>query len=744
MKSGRAKTDRQFVDIADEIKKKMVVLSKSFKDISQLVRELQSSTENFDFVEKLLYVRADLPPADSRLFAQAGKILNENIHLNDSVNSPETLRRLAGLEGEALKEAVRTLIDGQTLDGEKIDEVESFVRWIREGDERTEVRARKSYLENLARATVGIAITEFERMADGFISSVHTFVHSYFSDDGDDKSIESVRSSSNYVNAHRDLASLAALVLDKFHATFGEIQSLGPDYLDRSEVRNLSDAVRALKRFADGRFGHDGGFGLNVDDPVTVSFELVDAIAYLGSQDPGTLEQVQAQCSPPDKLRVLELGAGAGGMAIGLMAAGFRHVGMYEGIKKRVNTLRKNWPRWPVQESFMPEVSELSLEPYRGVDLLAASLPGQPFARKSTPDDHLSENNHFPDAVRVIRTVLPRAFILHTVETVTLAQHATYLADICVQLTGLGYRTEQVRLKPSIFGLPQEVERFVIVGIRDAERGTFLSPTLVTPVSRGIGEALAPALVVHKTSDHSKADVPRYTAQWHYDEWARDWARWYRSKLLATIPTAVEEERIGPLDALKKVGVDGSSYAERPFAVGDVTDNHMLPKLTVGAIALAQGFPAKWSFEAKPGGNIDMIAEALPPVLARAVGLRIYSALTGWKIDLDAALAEPIINDALIGISKRRSPLLRPKYYTAERVRQAQAFLEREGDMEAIPRHEERTEAHTRLVAEIIPSKRGNGAAGIKLARIEMLRIAASMRSSRDHIDYPPDDGFKE
>jgi site-specific DNA-cytosine methylase len=720
--------ERELVAKTDEIRKHLAVLSQSFQKISSMVAELHEEVGDPALIENLLLVRAEVAPADARLFASCGKLLAQNPALGRQIVSPETMRLLAGTSGETRSEAIGTLINGQLSDADKISKIESFVRWVREGDERTEASGRAAYLEFLARGSAATAISAFETLADELIHSIHEFIHAYVPPDPSE-GLEAYTDLDSYAAAHRDITVLAAMVLAEFDVTFGSPAFPGDRDEGHPERKRLAKAYRALFRFAEGRFAHDGGFAFDAERNAIFSSELVDALEYLGSNVPEELEQTVAQSGAPEQLRVVEFGAGAGGMAIGLMAGGFRHRAMFESVKKRVNTLRKNWPNWPVREASITKLSDQALQAYQGVDLVAANIPGQPFARSSKAEDRQSEHNHFPDVLRAIRIVGPRAFIFHVVKTATFAQHAAYLAGVCTDLSFLGYKVEQVRLQSRSFGLPHEMEHLVIVGIRNSERGTFLAPVLRNPITRGVSEVLGPALVLHETPAELKNRVERYSDQWYYDQWAKDWQRWYRDASFAVIPKNMEEMKPGPLDELKKAGIDGLSYADEPPKVGEVKDNHLRPRLTVAAIALAQSFPPNWSFEAELSGNIDMIAEALPPVLAKALGLRIFAALTGWRIDLDAALAGPVISEARIG---KRSPRLRPEWITYDRVLKADELIEGEDALADIPDPKERASARARLLAKIAPLKRGRGAQPSKDNRAAIVRIAVRTRSSRE------------
>ncbi len=347
----------------------MSELSKSFQKTSQLVGKLQASARDPALVEHLLRVWAGISSADTRLFTEVAEVLLEHDILCKQVISPETMRRLAGLRGDARTEAVGAMNNGQTADAEKLGEVEAFVHWLREGDERTDAAARAGYLDSLASRSTANRVDAFQELSDELISNVNDFVNVYVPDD-ESEGVECFTNLIGYSRAHRDVSSLATLVVAEFDATFGSTESFIIGREGNPEERLLGDAYRALKRFAAGRFAHNGGFADDASLNAVFSREIVDALDYLGRQSPGELEQTTAQSHAPDELRVLEFGAGAGGMAIGLMAGGFHHTGIYEGIKTRVDTLRKNWPEWTVIEDHITKVSDDTLEQHRGIDLL--------------------------------------------------------------------------------------------------------------------------------------------------------------------------------------------------------------------------------------------------------------------------------------------------------------------------------------------------------------------------------------
>lgn len=137
--------------------------------------------------------------------------------------------------------------------------------------------------------------------------------------------------------------------------------------------------------------------------------------------------------------RVLELFAGAGGMAIGLADAGFRHVALLEKDPNAVATLQANAASG---SGVTPDISIESLDvhsfEYEAISpeiaVLAAGAPCQPF---SLAGNHLGDEdnrNLFPEVFRAQRALLPRAVFLENVWGLARTSFRPYLEYLLLQL----------------------------------------------------------------------------------------------------------------------------------------------------------------------------------------------------------------------------------------------------------------------------------------------------------------------
>ncbi len=76
-------------------------------------------------------------------------------------------------------------------------------------------------------------------------------------------------------------------------------------------------------------------------------------------------------------LSVLELFAGAGGLALGFKSAGLNTIGLVECDKDSVRTLRHNRPDWNVIQN---HVENMNWDAFTGVDIVSGGFPCQAFS----------------------------------------------------------------------------------------------------------------------------------------------------------------------------------------------------------------------------------------------------------------------------------------------------------------------------------------------------------------------------
>lgn len=306
-------------------------------------------------------------------------------------------------------------------------------------------------------------------------------------------------------------------------------------------------------------------------------------------------------------LTSVEICAGAGGQALGLAMAGFQHLALVEYEKEYCEVLKANRPDWNV---ICADVHDFDGSPYKGVDLFAGGVPCPPFSAAGKQLGKDDERDLFPEAIRLIREIEPRAVMLENVRGFLSAQFDDYREWILKSISELGYSVHIQLLNASDYGVPQLRPRVVIVGIRNDLSDVFSYPKAISQATPNVGQVLKEMM---SKNDWDKAE-----------EWAK--------KANTIAPTIVGGSKkhggpdLGPVRARRawaQLGIDGSGVANEAPA----KDFEGMPKLTKEMIAKIQGFPDDWSFGKKKTAACRMIGNAFPPPVACAVGLEIRRCL---------------------------------------------------------------------------------------------------------------------
>ncbi|CAM5591460.1 cytosine-specific methyltransferase [Streptomyces badius] len=242
--------------------------------------------------------------------------------------------------------------------------------------------------------------------------------------------------------------------------------------------------------------------------------------------------------APNDRplLTSIEICAGAGGQAIGLHQAGFKHLALVEIDKYAVETLKQNiksLPNWSWERQYCDVISDdvnnfrpIPSEKYpesglskpvkflggqlrRGdLDLLAGGVPCPPFSHAGKQLGKDDERDLFPRMLELVDELHPKAVMIENVRGIKDAKFIDYRTYIQARLAGgrakrpetgleedfggMGYEIcEWEVLEASDFGVPQLRPRAVLVAIRKDVLGDikFVWPTPVGGV-RSVFDAL--------------------------------------------------------------------------------------------------------------------------------------------------------------------------------------------------------------------------------------------------------------
>ncbi len=169
---------------------------------------------------------------------------------------------------------------------------------------------------------------------------------------------------------------------------------------------------------------------------------------------------------PNNEYKVLELFAGAGGLAVGMEKAGLKCVALNEIDKFACQTLRKNRPNWNVLEG---DIKDFSFSQYfNKVDVVTGGFPCQAFSyagKKLGLAD--ARGTLFYEFARVVKEVNPPICIGENVRGLLSHDNGNTLRGMISILDEIGYDVVPIQVLKAInYKVPQKRERLILVGIR--------------------------------------------------------------------------------------------------------------------------------------------------------------------------------------------------------------------------------------------------------------------------------------
>lgn len=335
---------------------------------------------------------------------------------------------------------------------------------------------------------------------------------------------------------------------------------------------------------------------------------------------------------PDHKYSVVELFAGAGGLALGLEKAGFETLGLVELDKFACQSLRMNRPSWNVIEADIINIAESGIsnfiEKHEDIDLLSGGYPCQAFSyagKKMGLGD--VRGTMFYYYAKILDELKPKIFLAENVRGLVNHDEGRTLKTMIEVFTDIGYKVKWKVLNALHYNVAQKRERIVIVGIRNdlvakykidykfpkpGDKYLTLRDVLQNvPKSDGAKypESKKKVLELVPPGGYWR-DLPEdiakeYMGKSYYSGGGRTgMARrmsWDEPSLTLTCsPAQKQTERCHPDET-------------RPF--------------TVREYARIQSFPDDWEFAGSSANQYKQIGNAVPVNFAKAIGLSIVNVL---------------------------------------------------------------------------------------------------------------------
>ncbi|HYI83821.1 MAG TPA: DNA (cytosine-5-)-methyltransferase [Acetobacteraceae bacterium] len=344
--------------------------------------------------------------------------------------------------------------------------------------------------------------------------------------------------------------------------------------------------------------------------------------------------------------RTVELFSGCGGLALGLCKAGIVPLDMVEIDRSAFKTLMHNKNRgldlckgWPIRNVDVRAASWIHLKGQ--VDVVAGGPPCQPF---SIAGNHLGKNDErdmWPEAIRAVREMAPRAFLFENVRGLLRTAFSDYLRSIKSQLRepmcGLRYSVGHIPVNAADYGAAQQRHRVIIYGYRNDVRASATPPLQTHSLNALLWEQWVTGEYWrrHGLSQPSESHLPKLlrgrVARLRSEETAPTELPWrtVRDALLGLEAPGREGNHELRTGARSYPGHTGSTYdfpakALKAGAHGVPGGENMLRRadgtvryFTIREAARLQGIPDEIEFPGSWCENMRQLGNAVPVELAK-------------------------------------------------------------------------------------------------------------------------------
>ncbi|EIN15177.1 Type II restriction modification system C5-cytosine and N4-cytosine or N6-adenine DNAmethyltransferase [Mycoplasmopsis agalactiae 14628] len=376
------------------------------------------------------------------------------------------------------------------------------------------------------------------------------------------------------------------------------------------------------------------------------------------------------------KFRILDLFSGAGGFSYGLDSLNeFETLIATDFNESALNTFKRNIPKAEtilgditkreVKEQIINKANELK------INMIIGGPPCQGFSNKGKKkglDD--PRNFLFLEYLDIVEKVSPELFIIENVKTMLTAVKGYFIDQIVKKIELMGYKISYGVLNAKDFGIPQSRPRAIIIAHKEM--------AVPLPPPNGISVTVRDAisdLAYLNSADGDYESQYINNAQSEYQKLMRKGSL----KLFNHIATKHSVDVINKLNLIPpecgkeylseelkgnqkfnttwgrlKWNTTSSTIDTRFDTPSNGTNTHpeLNRAITPREAARLQSFPDKFIFTGSKTEICKQIGNAVPPLLAKAIGLEILrqlkpSSIIGSNYQIHNANSYEIINDLI-------------------------------------------------------------------------------------------------
>ena len=336
-----------------------------------------------------------------------------------------------------------------------------------------------------------------------------------------------------------------------------------------------------------------------------------------------------------NSLTFIDLFSGCGGLSCGLEMAGHRCLLGVDANKEAIKSFAANHHEAAVYLGDIKQLKEKKLnELLKGqkVDMVVGGPPCQGFSTVGRGEVDDDRNQLFKEFVRIVKATQPKVILFENVTGLVAKKNAAILQQIFNYFEKLGYNMDARVLSAEEFGVPEKRRRTIIMGVKDGE--------CIFPMATHGTRAKKKAMTVKEALKNLKAKDGR---TYNHDVKMAQIKKVEDVERLKFIPAGCgiryQEDEKAYLPKKLWFGVDWKKLRENRFrqtrlqrlplnepspTILTARTSYYHPVepryLTPREAAACQSFPNDFIFHGSQTAVFRQVGNAVPPLLARALG----------------------------------------------------------------------------------------------------------------------------
>lgn len=353
------------------------------------------------------------------------------------------------------------------------------------------------------------------------------------------------------------------------------------------------------------------------------------------------------------KYRVLDLFCGCGGLTCGLdQVDGIKTVVALDFEPKAIATFEKNFPDTKCicgnicDEDIKKQIVDNSLK--NKVNMIVGGPPCQGFSMKGKKlglDD--PRNFLFLEYVDLVKRILPEVFVIENVKGLIATENHYFINQIYAKFQELGYGLNHAVLNAHNFGVPQTRERTIIIGVKNGRIENM--PSGCGQVKTTVRDAISDLSYLNSGEGDDQSDYINEPESDYQKAMRGKSTRLHNHKASNHAKVAIDKLKMIPAEG-DKTSLPESLHGKQKFKTtwgrliwdkpsptidtrfdtpsnGRNSHPYLHRSITPREAARIQSFPDDFVFYGNKCAICKQIGNAVPPLLAKAIGEHIMKSL---------------------------------------------------------------------------------------------------------------------